>query len=82
MNIERAGAATYRLVVRGELGDQFGLLFAGMQMSRVDGTTVLTGPVADQAHLAGMIDRIHGLGLELISLGPVDEAAGTRPEQA
>jgi hypothetical protein len=82
MNIERAGAATYRLVVRGEPGDQFGLLFAGMRISRVDGTTVLTGPVADQAHLAGLIDRIQELGLDLISLGPVDEAAGTHPEQA
>jgi hypothetical protein len=68
-------------VVRGELGEQFGLLFAGMRMSREDGTTALTGLVVDQAHLAGIIDRIHELGLELISLGPVDEAAGSHPEE-
>ena len=66
----------YRLVLRGELGDQFGFLFAGMRMSREGGTTVLIGPVADQVHLAGIIDRTQELGLELISVGPLDEARG------
>jgi hypothetical protein len=67
----------YRLVLLGELGDQFGFLFAGMRMSREDGTTVLTGPVADQAHLAGIIDRTQELGLELVSVGPFDDAPGS-----
>ena len=67
----------YRLVLRGELGDQFGFLFAGMRMSREGGTTVLIGPVADQVHLAGIIDRTQELGLELISVGPLDEAPGS-----
>jgi hypothetical protein len=71
----RTGVATYRLVVRGELGDQFGSLFAGMGLSRKDGTTVLTGPVVDQAHLAGLIDRTQELGLELICVCQIDEAA-------
>jgi hypothetical protein len=69
MNIDGARAATYRLVLRGELGDQFGFLFAGMRLSRQDGTTVLTGPVADQAHLTGIIVRAQELGVELISVG-------------
>jgi hypothetical protein len=42
---------------------------------------VLTGPVADQAHLAGLIDRTQDLGLELISIGPLDEAPGSHPER-
>jgi len=79
MNTQRSRAATYRLVVRGELGDQFGILFAGLRMSREDGTTVLTGPVTDQAHLAGIIDRIQELGLELISAGRLDDADGSHP---
>jgi len=65
-------ATTYRLVLRGELGEQFAFLFSGMRMSREDGTTVLTGPVTDQAQLAGLIDRTQELGLELVSVGPVD----------
>jgi hypothetical protein len=56
------------------LGDQFAVLFPGMHLSRDGGNTVLTGPVRDQANLAGIIDRTQELGLELISLGPADEA--------
>jgi len=67
------------LVLRGELGDQFGFLFAGMRLTREDGTTVLTGPVVDQAQLVGIIDRTQELGLELISVGPSD--AESHPEQ-
>ena len=82
MNIERPRASAYRLVLRGELGDQFGVLFAGMRLSRDDGTTVLSGPVTDQAHLAGIIDRTQELGLELLSVAPLDEASGSPAEPA
>ena len=82
MNIERSRATTYRLVVRGELGDQFGVLFAEMHLTRDKGTTVLTGPVADQAQLAGIIDRTQELGLELISVSPLRDAPGGQSEPA
>ncbi len=58
----------YEIVVRGEIGDHFGLVFERMRLERVDGTTVLTGPVLDQAQLHGLIERIGELGLELISV--------------
>ena len=57
----------YRLVVRGELDARFACLFEGMSMDTVGGTTVLMGPVVDQAHLHGFIERIEELGLELVS---------------
>jgi hypothetical protein len=60
--------ATYRLVVRGELDSRFAYLFGGMQMDRVEGTTVLAGKVIDQAQLHGFIARIEELGLELLSV--------------
>ena len=60
----------YRLVLRGELGDPFGFLFDGMQLQRLAGMTVLTGPVTDQAHLLGLIERIQELGVELVSVNP------------
>ncbi len=59
---------TYRLVVRGELDARFAFLFDGMSMETVGGTTVLVGPVVDQAHLHGFIERIEELGLELLSV--------------
>jgi hypothetical protein len=58
----------YRIVVRGEIGDRFSLLLEGMQMERLDGTTVLTGDVVDQARLSSLISQIHDLGLELVAV--------------
>ncbi len=65
-----AQPCSYRLVMRGELGDSFGILFDGMQLQRLAGTTVLTGEVTDQAHLLGLIERIQELGVELVSVNP------------
>ncbi len=66
----------YRFVLRGELGDAFGFLFAGMRLQRVAGMTVLTGQVTDQAHLAGLIEQIQELGVELVSVNPDQETGG------
>jgi hypothetical protein len=63
----------YRLVVRGELGDQFAALFEGMQIFRENGTTAFCGPVRDQTHLAGIIERTQDLGLEIISLSELKD---------
>ena len=62
----------YELVLRGELGDGFG--FEGMRLERREGTTILTGVVRDQARLFGMLDRIQDLGLELVSIRPVERS--------
>jgi hypothetical protein len=61
----------YELVLRGEIGDHFGLVFDGMRLERVRGTTVLTGPVRDQAQLHGLLERVQELGLELVSVNPL-----------
>ena len=57
----------YRVVIRGELGDQFCVLFAPMRLHRDHGTIVLTGPVRDQSQLLGLIGTIQELGCELVS---------------
>jgi hypothetical protein len=67
---------TYRIVVRGEIGDHFGVFFDGLALERVHGTTVLTGPVRDQAHLHGLIERIQELGIELVSVNPLSDQKG------
>ena len=68
--------ATYRIVVRGEIDDRFAFLFNGMRMKRVEGTTVLTGAVVDQAQLHGYIERLAELGLDLLGLEQLDEPVG------
>jgi hypothetical protein len=73
--MERGAAqrATYRIVVRGELDSRFAYLFNGMEMQRVEGTTVLNGRVIDQAQLHGFIERFEELGLELLTVEQVSE---------
>jgi hypothetical protein len=79
MNSDQVRHRSYRLVLRGELDDRFGFLFEGMQMERLAGTTVLTGPVADQAYLLGLMERIVELGVELLSIEAVGGPAAPPP---
>jgi hypothetical protein len=67
--------AAYTLVVRGELDPRFVYLFHGMQMKGVEGTTVISGEVIDQAQLHGYIERIEELGLELLSIERTGETS-------
>jgi hypothetical protein len=66
-------SATYRLVVRGELEPRYAYLFNGMRMEPVDGTTVVSGMVVDQAQLHGFIERFEELGLELLVVEQTSE---------
>ena len=70
------GAGVYRLVIRGELGDRFAVQFEGMKLTRAGGTTVLTGELADQAQLVGLIQQAQELGLEIESVERVGSGQG------
>ena len=64
---------TYRIVVRGRIGERLGSAFGGMALEAGDGTTSLTGTICDQSHLFGLLERVRSLGLDLVSVGPVEE---------
>ena len=66
-NDSRTGS-TFRVVVRGQLGDKFGVLFPGMRLERGADTTAVTGVVRDQAALQGLLQQLQELGLELVSV--------------
>ena len=65
----------YRIVVRSELSDRYAPAFEGMQIEAKGGETILTGEVIDQPHLHGILARINGLGLELLSVQALPEDA-------
>ena len=68
---------TYRVRVRGHLDDRWSDWLEGLTVQRQDdGTTVLVGPVADQAALHGVIARIRDLGLPLLSVSQAVESLG------
>ena len=77
----RMSAERYRLVVEGELGPRYASAFAGMTLAAHDGTTEITGPIIDPAHLQGLLERIAGLGLTLRSLTPLDTDDPERPPE-
>jgi hypothetical protein len=71
MTGKNANRTPYRIVARSELGERYAAAFDGMRMEAKDGETVLTGEIVDQAHLFGVLERINGLGLRLLSVQPL-----------
>ena len=65
----RSAAAVYTIRVAGRLEERWSSWFDGFVVcADEDGSTSLTGTVADQAALHGLLARVRDLGLELISL--------------
>ncbi|CAN5862306.1 hypothetical protein BH18ACT11_BH18ACT11_27330 [soil metagenome] len=75
--MNRGTGTVYCIVVRSELSDAYAVAFEGMEMERKNGDTVLTGEIIDQPHLYGILGRINGLGMELLSVQALPE--GGRP---
>jgi hypothetical protein len=66
---DSAMSDTYELRVKGHLDDRWSDSLGGLAVRRQgDGTTVLAGPIVDQAALHGVITRIRDLGLPLLSV--------------
>jgi hypothetical protein len=66
-------AGRYEIRLTGHLDERWGAWFDGMTVSQTgNGTTVISGPVADQAALHGVLQRVRDLGLPLISVMQVE----------
>jgi hypothetical protein len=65
----------YRITVRGRLTDRFACAFEGVHLDAGWNETTLVGGITDQSHLFGILDRIHCLGLDLISVEPAERWA-------
>ena len=71
--------ATYQLRVAGHLDQHWSAWFGDLTLTNEDdGTTCLTGVLADQAELHGVLIKIRDLGVTLISLSVIDPADGAR----
>jgi len=59
----------YQIRVAGHLGAQWTNWFEGMSITLEDkGETLISGPVADQAALYGLLKKVRNLGMPLISV--------------
>ena len=69
---DQAPAQLYEIRVRGHLGSRWATWFDGMSLTADDdGTTVIRGPVVDQAALHGVLHTLRDLGVTLLSLIPL-----------
>ena len=72
---KKGTSKVYRIVVRSELSDRYASAFEGMEMETKNGQTILTGEVKHQPHLFGILERLNGLGMDLLSVQILSEEA-------
>jgi hypothetical protein len=66
-------ADLYEIRLVGHLHPRWAHRFDGMALTaETDGTTLIRGPVVDQAALHGLLRILHDLGLPLLSVTRVD----------
>ena len=64
----------YQFRLKGHLDNRWAEWLGNMVIEhQPDGTTLITGPVADQAALFGILSRIRDLGTPLLSFTVLDE---------
>lgn len=70
--------AWYEIRLQGHLGSHWATRFDGMTLTPLeDGTTLLRGPVADQAALHGLLRQLGDIGITLLSLHQHDPDPST-----
>jgi hypothetical protein len=83
---KRHASGTYQIVVQGKLDDSWTGWLDGMAITRAhtrDGTpiVVLTGLVADQAALRGLLSRLWDLNLAVIAITPAGATGSGPPDE-
>jgi hypothetical protein len=70
---DRPEAGRYEIRLTGRLDAHWAAWFDGLTVSdETDGTTLISGPIADQAALHGVLQRVRDLGLPLVSVTRVE----------
>ena len=70
---DRHEAGRYEIRLKGHLDDRWAAWFDGLSLSQQsDGTTVISGPLPDQAALHGLLQKVRDIGLPLVSVSCVE----------
>ena len=71
----------YEIRLKGHLDTRWADQFAGLSFTHAsDGTTILAGPVVDQAALYGLLRKVRDLGLPLLSVMLIDPKQADGPD--
>jgi hypothetical protein len=69
----RHESGRYEIRLKGHLDARWSAWFDGLTLAREsDGTTVIAGPVVDQAALHGLLQKVRDTGLALVSVTHVE----------
>jgi hypothetical protein len=69
----------YEIRLKGHLDARWADQFEHMSFTHAsDGTTILAGPVVDQAALYGLLRKVRDLGLPLLAVNQVDPKQANR----
>jgi hypothetical protein len=78
---ERNEPTCYEIRLKGHLDARWAGSFEHMRFTHTsDGTTILAGPVIDQAALYGLLRKVRDLGLPLLAVNLVDLKQADRPD--
>ncbi len=70
--IDNSQPPVYEIRIKGHLGSQWTNWFEGLTITlEANGETLLTGPVADQAALYGLLKKVRDLGMPLLSVNRI-----------
>lgn len=65
---------TYEIRIKGHLDQSWADWFDGLTIVHEDnGDTLLTGSLVDQAALHGVLSRLRDLGVQLVSVNPLED---------
>jgi hypothetical protein len=67
----RVGSARYRIVVRDRLSERFVQTLEGVTLEQGPQGTTLIAKLRDQSELYGVLERLRGRGVELVSLNVI-----------
>jgi hypothetical protein len=70
---EPSHPVTYQIRIKGHLGPEWVDWFQGLTITlEINGDTLLTGPIIDQASLHGLLKKVRDLGMPLVSVSPLE----------
>ena len=80
MDADQHEAGRYEICLKGHLNKRWATWFDGLSLSREsDGTTILRGPIPDQAALHGLLQKVRDTGLPLVSVRRTEPDRAARP---
>ena len=82
IDVPSSNAKVYEIRIKGHLDAQWVTWFDGLAITlEEDGDTLLSGPVADQAALHGLLKKVRDVGMPLVSVVQVQSNRSEKGEK-